>query len=119
MSKVLGVLVPWTIALFLYMSEAFGDFLVWTSLLVLGFTNYTLPLCIAARAIGGSKYEPDGSWEWTKIKNELVKIWSNPSGKQALILNAGITILLLFVIFMNLRKAILGSEPQTAYHHPD
>eukprot|EP00466_Bigelowiella_natans_P005362 jgi/Bigna1/75681/fgenesh1_pg.36_\ len=31
-----GVFVPWSLALFLYMSEAFGEFLVWTSILVLG-----------------------------------------------------------------------------------
>ncbi|GAB5356362.1 hypothetical protein AAMO2058_000284000 [Amorphochlora amoebiformis] len=109
-SKIMGVLVPWTLALFLYMSEAFGVFVVWTSILVLGFTNYTLPLTIAARAFGGAPgrigYEGITAWEaWVE---ELRSTWEDEIGRKALLLNIGITTVLIGVVIMNIRKALCG-----------
>jgi len=105
LSKVLGVFVPWTLALFLYMSEAFGEFLVWTSILVLGFTNYTMPLAIAARACGGVPSIRKAGWEG--IIEDVHRAWMDETGRKALVLNVFVTALLLVVIYLNIRKALL------------
>lgn len=39
--------------MFLYTSDKFGAFLNWTSLLVMGFANYTLPLSLTMAEVKG------------------------------------------------------------------
>jgi len=116
LSKFLGVFVPWLLALFLYMSEAFGSFLVWTSILVLGFTNYTIPLLIAASsksaisttAVDSKDEMPDTRSFMTVLRDNIRKAWADEIGRKALVLNVFTTSILILVICINVRSSYIA-----------
>mmetsp|Transcript_34615 Transcript_34615/g.83762 ORF Transcript_34615/g.83762 Transcript_34615/m.83762 type:complete len:534 (-) Transcript_34615:417-2018(-) len=100
--KIVGAVLPWLVAMFLYTSDKFGSFLNWTSLLVMGFANYTLPLAITmAERIGSGQYI--SFWEALRMDGTL---------RAASMLNLCMTGLIALAITISIRNALVGSYAQ-------
>ena len=51
----LSLAVPWSVACICYMQHWFGTIVNWSSLICLGFVNYTVPLCVVNNFVGDKR----------------------------------------------------------------